>query len=230
MKLKLFVLSVAAFAVIPSLSVRAEDLDTQKYLTLKSLTIQEVTDTGTQTLGVVDLGPASDIDEAEIILDKIINMGKKIWAIVEANKPVVNVTTDTANAVPEGTKGWQSLQGWQAPKSKLFRITYENLYGMDVVDFQFRVLYTFGGNVNGKGRYLTNVTMVPANLDVSWGYTFNATGNVPSVTNAGTSAEPVAAMELLMKWSVDTVLKHSESTASFYVRGDGQFLNLSNGN
>ena len=219
----------------------AEGLDLETYLSIGSVRVEaedeEVLSTpapekGLKPNGSGDIrmdGPTDalgELNEANLILDQIINMGKKIWVIVEANKPVVNVTTQTANALPTGASSWQALQGWQTPQAKTFRVVYENLYGMDVVDFKFRVLFTAGGNVKGKGLYITDATILPANLDVSWGYKFNATGSVSSVTNAGTSADPIGAMQLVMTWTVNTVLKHSESTENFYVRGDGLFKQL----
>jgi hypothetical protein len=170
------------------------------------------------------------LNEADMILDKVINMGKKIWAIIEANKPVVNVQTDSANALPEGSKSWLNLQGWQAPVARVYRVNYTNVYGMNVVDFSYRVQFTAGGSVGGKGRYLAQVSVMPANLDVAWGYQFNMTASVPTVTNAGTTADPVGAANVVVTWKIDTVMKHSEESQSYYVQGDGKFLDLSQGN
>jgi hypothetical protein len=46
---------------------------------------------------------------------------------------------------------------------------------------------------------------------------------VGNVLNAGPAAAPVAAIELQLNWSVETVLKHVRESATFYVRGDGYF-------
>jgi len=219
----------------PNAAIHAEEFDSQKYFTVGRVTVEEVQEvrsflSGNEGFMALDdetpAGPIPELNEAEVVLDQIINMGRKIWTIVDANRPVVNVAGNVATAVPQGLTTWQQLQGWQTPTSKTYRVLYENLYGIDVVDFSFRVLFTHGGNLNGKGRYLTNVTIVPASLDVAWGYTFSAQSIVPNVVNTGSTALPVAGMELQLKWTVDTVLKHSESTASFFVRGDGQFTQL----
>lgn len=175
-------------------------------------------------------GLGGDLSAANLVLDQIINIGKKVWDVIAANKPVANFQTDTANALPKGATGWETLAGWQVPASRLYRFTYQNGFGMDVVDFKFRVLYSFGGNVGGKGHYLANVTVVPADLSVDWGYTFNAQASVPAVLDAGTAADPVGAAQLLVSWKIDTVIKHEQSSESFDVRGDGTFTDLSNGN
>ncbi len=186
--------------------------------------VRWIMDEGTGEPGLGDL-----LTEAEVIVDKILNIGKKIWDVVEKNRPVVNVRVDVAHGLPEGANHWQGLSGWQVPRAKVFRVTYKNLYGANVVDYTYRVIYSYGGNVQGKGKYLTQVTMVPGDLSVAWGYQFAARASVPNVMNVGTHLAPVAGMELLMHWSVDTSVKHHQATKSYFVKGDGQFTDLSSG-
>lgn len=166
------------------------------------------------------------LNQVEIIIDQIINIGKKVWAVVETGRPVVNVQTYTANALPKGLTCWSDLAGWQVPQSKVYRVQYENTYGMDVVDFAYRVTYTAGGNIDGKGKYITNATIMPANIYVAWGFKFNATAEVPSVFNTGSKEAPVAGMQMNMKWSVDTVMNHIEQAESFYISGENLMKHL----
>jgi hypothetical protein len=166
------------------------------------------------------------LDQMNVVVDQIINIGKKLWNIVLAGKPVVNLKMDTANALPKGLKCWVDLQGWQIPSSKVYRVTYENGFGADVVDFAFRVVYTHGGNLDGKGKYITNATMMPANIDVSWGFSFNAEATVPSVFNMATKENPVAGMQMNMKWDVESVIQTSKATETFFMGGDGQFKHM----
>jgi hypothetical protein len=98
------------------------------------------------------------------------------------------------------------------------------------VDFSFRLLYTYGGNVEGKGRYLAHVTAVPLNVSVFWGYVFNSEIQIPNIVNVGSHENPVAGMEVLLKWQVKSILKHTEGSKSFFVQGDGKFFNLTDGN
>jgi len=169
------------------------------------------------------------LDGLNVAIDQIINMGKKLWTVVTNNKPSVNIKLDTGNALPAGVPNWMVLTGWKTPKAFVYRTTYVNGFGVNVVDFAYRVTYTYGGSVNGKGQYLTQATIVPANLEVAWGYTFNAEASIPMVTNAGTSAYPVAGMQMEMHWTVETPLKHAQSRDAYYIRGDGEFVNLSAG-
>lgn len=169
-----------------------------------------------------------DLRNGNLILDVVFNMGKKIWDIVEANKPVVDIETDFATALPKGTKDWRAFEGWQSPAARVYRVRYKNRFGMKVVDFSYRVLYTYGGSVLGRGRYLTNVTVEP-DVDVLWGYKFNAKVAIREPINTGTTENPVAGLEMAMSWEVDTVVKHLEGSTSYFVRGDGRFENLTHG-
>jgi hypothetical protein len=231
-----FVLAVGLVLVSAPRGVWASDEFDDGYYTIVSTSLVEL-DPSMKALDAIpmpqpkgDLGQISgDLDQVNVILDKIINIGKKVWTLVENNKPVVNVVENTANAVPEGLKNWLQLSGWQNPKSRVFRLDYKNLYGITVVSFSFRVLFTYGGGFNGKGHYVSSATIIPADLNVVWGYTFNAEVSVPNVVNAGTSEDPIGAIELRVKWGVKTVMKYNEMTASYFVRGDGQFVDLTNG-
>lgn len=161
-----------------------------------------------------------------IDIETIINLGKELWQFIVDNKPVVNIRTDRATALPKGVTHASELEGWIGPTLKTYEMTFENAYGLEVIDFKFRVNYTYNGSYNGQGQYLANVTIIPALVDVAWGYTFNARVAIPSVLNVGSKAAPVAGVEIQIRYSVDTVMKHYEETYDFFVRGDGQFKEL----
>ncbi len=224
------VLAVPALAQASSPSERDEAYFTVGAVEVHEVGVEDGEDAPMTGFALEDGNPLDDLNDAKIAIDTIINIGKEVWKIIEANKPVVNQRFDVAHALPQGIQSAFALEAWQSPKSRVFRTFYKNLYGANVVDFTFRVLYTYGGSLAGKGAYLTNVTVLPAELNVAWGYTFEAEGVVPSILNVGTSADPVAGMSLDLKWKVVTVMKHHERTQSFFIRGDGAFENLSDGN
>ena len=207
---------------------------TEAYHTISSVETYDITELDQSVdLATKDndppVNPLDALDEADLILDRIIAIGDKIWKIIEKNKPVVTVTTQNVDLVPSGVRDWTQLQGWKAPQSRVYQTLYKNGYGMNVVEFNYRVIYTYGGNVNGKGQYLARVEIEPAVLNVAWGYKFSAQGEAFNPTNAGTHKKPIAAMELRLNWQVNTVLRHMQESTRFYVRGDGLFQTLSDG-
>lgn len=237
---KMTKLITTALAVILTTQAKALTQNEVDYYTIDSVTIQEIPDEAPLSdkiktlqhqqpfggaLGSVG-SQLSPLKELEVQIDTIINIGQKIWAIVEKGKPVVNVEVKSASAMPAGIKGWQQLTGWQMPRSSTYRVHYTNLFGMNVVDFSYRVMFTYGGSYNGKGHYVTGATILPAALDVAWGYSFKAGVEIPTVVNMGSSEDPVGGVQLNVNWVVGTVLKHSQTRASYFVDGLGRLQEL----
>lgn len=157
------------------------------------------------------------------VADKIVNLVEKIWGIIEKNQPVVNITTNYANAVPFGTSHWTQLQGWSKPATKRYSFSMKNGYGTDVVKVTYQVHYTYNGNFQGKGKFLTGVTVEPLDVQTLWGYKVSLTAEVPdsTIANVGTHEDPIASMQVQLKWTVHTVIKDIQSKAIYYVQGDG---------
>ncbi len=172
---------------------------------------------------VDDISPITTVG---IYLDQIVNLGKKVWALIELGKPVYNLKFDTASALPKGLQCWTDLSGWQAPQTQAYKVEYKNVYGFTVVSYTYRVTATTGGGLNGAGKYITHATFQPADVYVAWGYKFNASAAVPSVFNMGTTSNPVAGLQMDMTWKVDTIMNHAESTDSFHVSGENVLQRL----
>lgn len=172
--------------------------------------------------------PAGDGTDPILVLDQIINIGQKIWAIIEKNRPVVDVRNQYATALPKGSLTWNDLEGWSAPRGTVYGMTAKNAYGQTVINVRWQVVRTFGGRHNGKGRYLTAVTVEPLLVEVLWGYKFSLAAEVPdtSIVNAGTKEDPVAAMTATLKWRIETAIKDSQGKGLYYLQGDGLFKEL----
>lgn len=164
-------------------------------------------------------------EDPTLILDRIINIGQKIWTIIEKNKPVVDVKTSYAVAVPEGTRTWGQLSGWKPPKGTVYAFKAVNTYGVTVVNVRYQVLRTYGGSYKEKGKYLTAVTIEPLKVEVAWGYKFSLFAEVPDsgIFNVGTTEDPVAGMIATVRWQIETVMKNSSGKSVYYVEGTGKF-------
>jgi len=169
------------------------------------------------------IDPLTTVD---IVVDKIINIGKKIWNVVLAGKPVVNLKTDVATALPMGVTNWTAMESWSAPRSKTVEVSYKNPYGMTVVSLRYQLIYLAGGSVNGKGKYIGYATIQPTHVSVLWGWTLNAQSSVPAVYNMGTADAPVAGMTLQLNWQVGTALNRRETAVNYAITGEGQLTQL----
>ncbi len=172
-----------------------------------------------------DCSGRSSLDHPAILegidWNQIVTIGEQVWKIIEANKPVVNVTTQVVHALPRGLTCWADLEHWHAPVVKSYEVKYKNGFGMEVVKFRFRLQYNYGGGKGQLGQYLANATVVPSELNVMWGYTFNADMAVDQAVNLGTLTSPVAGLGMNLNWTVKTVFKESRNSVGFFVQGDG---------
>ena len=155
------------------------------------------------------------------ILDKIVNYGSKVWAFIIDNAPKANVTTVQANALPAAMENWADLECWSEPTSRSYRVVYSNKLGVDVVDYTFKISYTYGGTVGGTGRYLNGVQVLPKHVGVKLFWSLDAEAQVPQVFNMGTKTHPIAGLEALIRWKVKSPLTYDEKTENYFVRGDG---------
>lgn len=163
------------------------------------------------------------VDETNKIVDGLINIGSKIWAIVKAGKPVVNLNIGpSANALPTGVKCWDELEKWNVPSVYRVKTKMSNHFGFSLAEFQFDVIFTHGGSFNGKGQYLTHVQVFPSNVYAFWLQEFNASVEIPSLVNRGTKADPIAGMQIDVKWQLKNFVNEKQQSASVFVTGDGK--------
>ncbi|MDO8803756.1 MAG: hypothetical protein Q7R35_04945 [Elusimicrobiota bacterium] len=216
--LKLF---LASALLLPALSASAlQPAAADLSIDESSLMIEEIAAPGQ---AAYPARPADIQSRPIITIKRIINLAFKVIAIIEKNRPVVNITTDYANAVPEGITNWTQLTGWQGPSSRTYLFTAKNPAGMQVVKASYKVHYLWGGNYKGKGKFLTGVTIEPVSVETAWGCKLDLTAEVPdsSVGNAGTDEDPVSSMELHLKWKLKTFTQNIEEKAVYRVQGDG---------
>lgn len=117
--------------------------------------------------------------------------------------------------------------GWETPKSYLFRLVFKNKFGSEVVGLSYRVVYGWGGNLDGKGKFLADVTVLPTDINVGWGYVVTAKATVVGTVNSSKiKGDPVAAMQLQLDFSILSKLRRIELASRYYVRGDGVLIDL----
>ena len=190
------------------------------------------------TLRIAKIGPTAGIpkikspaaggDNALPVLDEITNIGQKAWSIIVDNRPVVNVKSQYATALPKGSTGWADIGGWHPPAGAIYELTAKNGYGMTMIDVRYQVLRTYGGSYQGKGKYLTAVAVEPLLVEVGWAYHFSMDASVPdtSIVNVGTSSNPVAGMMAALTWRISTPIKDSSGQGLYFLQGDGAFREI----
>ncbi|HNW44618.1 MAG TPA: hypothetical protein PKI19_08945 [Elusimicrobiales bacterium] len=237
---KLLAMTTIATALFATRVSAATNLD-EKYLTAdnNSVVIEEIADADykggeltastetpkppTDPQVTPPTNPVDDINGAVGMLDNIVNLMDKIFTLIAKNQPVVNINVNYANAVPFGLTHWTQLQGWSKPATKKYSFLIKNLYGMEVVKVIYQVRWTHSGSYQGKGKFLTGVTVEPLSVNTAWGYNVDLTAEVPdsTIANVGSSADPVASMQVQLKWKVHTIVQDMQEKAIYYVEGNG---------
>ncbi len=150
-----------------------------------------------------------------------VTLGLKLWEVVKNNQPVMNVTTQTVSVLPESRPDWRAMESWKGPQAKSYTIAAKNLYGLTVISHTYTVAFHYGGSSAGRGQFLANATIIPTNVDVSWGFTLDSNVKVGEPLNTGSSTNPVPGIDLGLEWTMSSMLKKTKGTDQFYVRGDG---------
>jgi hypothetical protein len=170
------------------------------------------------------------LDIADIAVDKFINIGKKVWEIVEAGRPVVDLQTDVATALPMTDSGepvcWTEMENWRVPQSQRFAVILKNRLGEEAVHLEYRVIYQVGGSFEGRGRYIAYAAVQPMMVNVNWGWTLLMNAEVLGVANTGTTEDPVPGMTLLVNYRVKTVFQDTPLSKTFFITGLGEFQEI----
>lgn len=160
-----------------------------------------------------------------IVTKQLIALGKEVYKIIEAGKPVVTVDSAPVSVLPRDLKGEPvdplNMSGWSAPKAKKYKVVAKNYLGMSPVSFEFMLIFSYGGKMDEKGFYLTGAQIKPTSVQVAWGYKVDASFKVQSIVNQGSQKDPVAGAVLMIDYTIKTVMKESRQNRSFFVNGLG---------
>jgi hypothetical protein len=205
--------------------------DTQDKPTITELSPEEILHEAEITPCVLNLPQDSlpdsieDTRENEMI-GTILQLGLSFWHLIMHGKPTCQTENTFASGLPSDMSDWRKITGWEAPTTRAFRITYKNVFGMELVHFIITAHYIAKGHYQ-NGLYLTNVSVRSPKVDVIWTHDLRAKVEIPQVYNIGTEEEPIAAMQILVSWTIRNPFRVVGDSVSFLVRGDGTFTTTS---
>lgn len=168
------------------------------------------------------LGPLSQDD-----LNTIINLGKGIWSVIENNKPVVNTTFDYANGLPKGVTSADDLSGFSDLVHTSYKAVGKNIFGGEVYHVVFTLVHQYGGTVDGKGKYLATVAVIPSYVKVGWGNKLNFIVKHVNTLNVGTLEAPIASVNLQLTYEVQSLAQFFSKTVVYQFRGDRELVTAS---
>jgi hypothetical protein len=153
----------------------------------------------------------------------VIGVGKEIWSIVEANQPALNANIYHYSALPPHTTPDQ-LEHWSDPKKSEFQMIYTNKLGMDVVKLSYMIMFQYGGALKGTGKYVANASVIPTHIAVDWGYKIDAQVQNFPPTNVGSDQNPIAMIQMALKWTVSSEFNKEQDGASYNLDGNGRII------
>lgn len=182
--------------------------------------------------------PTSTINERAEQVGNVIGIGKDmvalgeaIYELVKKGKPTNTTEYAPISVVPRDpvTKEYFDpfeLENFSTPVEKNFVTKIKNSSGTEVVSFEYKVIYSHGGSLNGIGKYLTSVMIVPASVRTTFGWDFNASMKLGGIMNNGTKANPVAGVIINLKYQINSWSVAYERTDSIYINGRGEMKNM----
>ncbi|MBC7712559.1 MAG: hypothetical protein H7177_04445 [Rhizobacter sp.] len=179
--------------------------------------------------------PANPIDEIAMYLDGLIAIGKKIWPIIDAGRPVIttNGLIPAMSVLPhiEGTQARAELlemANWSVPKAVSYRVSYKNYFNSEVIGFTYTVFFQHSGTYKGIGKYITSLRVQASEVYAAWGFNFDAASELVNVANVGSVDAPVASAIISISYKAKGLINELRNAQSFYVDGNGTMKPLNN--
>jgi hypothetical protein len=169
------------------------------------------------------------LEEIVYVVDTLIAVGKKIYEVVDAGRPVVNAKFNNVSVLPRSESGevvnpFYDMEGWSQPLHRKYKIVFKNLYGIEVVSFTYGVSFQYGGKHNSSGAYILGANIYPDQLNVLWGWNLDASVETVSISNTSSAQDPVASLQLKLVGKVTTPIVENRFSHVFYMTGNGKLM------
>ena len=161
----------------------------------------------------------------------MVALGEAVYDLVKKGKPSNVTEYAPISVVPRDPTTKEiadifDLEGFSMPVERNYVAKVKNGTGKEVVNFSYKVVYSYGGSYNGVGKYLTNVLIVPSAVKTSFGWDFNASMKLSGMMNHGTKADPVAGVMVTLKYQMNSWSSAFERNDTIHITGRGEVKNL----
>lgn len=162
---------------------------------------------------------------------ELVALGKDVYELVTKGRSTVTESTEPLSVLPRAKEGERQmsameLAGWSVPVTRHYRYEVHNLAGAAVVEYEFVVIFTPGGNLDGHGRYLTGVQVRPTYVKVLFPFDFASKMSLQTISNAGTAENPVATAVVNIEYETKILWSYRKRSRSFYLTGEGALQEL----
>lgn len=160
----------------------------------------------------------------------MVALGEAIYELVKKGKPSNVTEYAPISVVPKDPTTKEiidvfDLEGFSMPVQRTYTTKIKNGVGKVLVNFTYKVMYSYGGSYNGAGKYLTGVIIVPQSVRTNFGWDFNASMKLSGMMNHGTKASPVAGVMITIKYQMNSWSSAFERNDTIHITGRGEFKN-----
>lgn len=171
-----------------------------------------------------------NIGDVLMMTKKLIALGKEIYKIVKDGKPVVTIKdAKPVEILPRGEKDEViralDLSNWHIPRSLKYKVVAKNYLGVETISFEYMLIFSYAGQFEGNGKYITGAIIKPTNVKAKWGYDLNASFKVQTIMNEGSDEDPVAAAVLSLGYEIKSIMSTYTEDKTFYINGLGKVIN-----
>jgi hypothetical protein len=162
----------------------------------------------------------NDINSGLALLSNVVNLANGVWSLIARGQPTEQMNFGFVTVMPPNfTPNTAWLQEQCTLVNKSFRSEIVDDSGNPVESFVWGVYLDADCAVNGTGSYIGEVTFDPKSFNAGYGSHLVVNGTIPSVYNAGTAADPIAAATLHLQISDSTLFNFRETSSDVLVTG-----------
>ena len=162
------------------------------------------------------------------IIGQFMVIGERVWEIVKEGQPAIKVEDINSLDVLPKVEGKEitafDMASWSLPQMQQYKVQVKNRRKKVVVDMEYRLFYSYGGTLDGKGSYLAGVAIEPTYVQAKWGVNMDMGVEVVTITNLNTPDDPVPALTFQIRYHVSTYTSASEHRDTYTVVGDGRLI------
>ncbi len=237
--------SMLTAALLLSTATYAEEIPLEYQI--KSITVTEVKNFKNGLLGNVKAEtPVTTPTPEEPKVDRLeqtkkviavardfVALGDAVYTLVTKGRPSNVSTYASIDIVPKDpvTKEIVSafdLENFSEPIEKKFSIKLRNGYNKVVVQFDYSVIFSYGGSYNGKGKFISSAMIVPGTIKTTFGWDFSSEMKLTGIMNVGTKENPVMAANLTVKYAMKSLFSAFEKSDTIFITGEGKIKAFSN--
>lgn len=156
----------------------------------------------------------------------MVALGESVYALLDKNRPKITTAYEPISVVPRDPMTKEivdvfELEGFSMPVEKNFRARVKNMVGKEVAVFDYKLIYSYGGSLNGVGQYLTGILIIPVNISAQRGWTIDSSMKLTGLMNHGTRDNPVVGAIITVKYAISSRGNAFERNDSFHITGNG---------